>query len=520
MLNAALRDQLLQFLERKERGRLTVDLGGTEIQLYVLHGQVLAAQSSTDDTHLLRRLICAKVLNVQQTRHLKKLAAEEGVRETIWDVLDEPLCARLSYDRFRENLAGFLGAQGPARFEGMDALFVGQLHCEHDTRALMGDLEVLLGRCAALRTPTGLATLVQPGKKPTNPVHKRIYALLGEDTTVGQVVQTSPLEELATLDTILSMMDQGQVIAQAAMMPEEFDEEELLAELEAPRAAARGRKAPEPSPSLEEPDEPEEPEELVDLEPIEPEPVEPDLESDLEPIEPEHPREEDTLDMEAEEGVSAEVNAQLAEAGYHQAPDETVYDQELSMFADNDAFRGGGQEGHFSKTQAELDADRIDLSFMASTLEGDTEELVEMPEAPAGVGGVKMNFGGPALDAGEAARKIGVANQVLRGLSDGFDAQDGSGAGPAQIQLLLDGSPTEFAALFTNLQVGPTGEAATAGIIQNLRRRPPTEHRRLLNRGLANLIERAMNLGAETLDDDHVDAFLESCVGYQTRLGL
>ncbi len=509
MLNAALRDQLLHLLESKALGRLTADLGGTEIQLYVQLGQVLAAQSTTDDTLLLRRLICAKVLNIQQTRHLKQLSPVRGVREVIWDVLDEPLCSRLTFDRFRENLAGFLGAPGPAAFQEMDALFVGQLYFQHDTRALIGDLEVLLGRCHALRTPTGLSTLVQPGKAPTNPVHKRIYKLLGEDTTVGHVVQSSPLEELATLDAVLSMMDQGQIVARSAMMPEEFDEDEVLAELEAPRSkpTARGPKRGEVEQA--------------------PQDVRPDEREATAPLDVEESAsegagspEETTVDLEAEEAVSDEVNAKLAQAGYHRGPDETVYEQELSMFADNDITRGAGAEGHFSKSQAELEADRIDLSFMAAALEGVTEELVEMPEAPAGAGGVKMNFGGPALDGGEASRKIGVANQVLRGLSQAFDAQDGSGAGPAQVQLLLDGSPTEFAALFTNLQVSSTGEAPAPGIIQNLRRRPPTEHRRMLNRGLANLIERAMNLGAETLDDDHVDAFLEDCVGYQTRLGL
>jgi hypothetical protein len=200
-------------------------------------------------------------------------------------------------------------------------------------------------------------------------------------------------------------------------------------------------------------------------------------------------------------------------------PDAEVFEEELAMFADHDTIRGAGQSGHFSKTQAELSDDRIDLTGMRALDEAIDEPIAAL-EAPEGTKGMRMNFGGPKLANDDAMRKIDVANQVLRSLSRGFDSQDGPGAGPAQVQLLLDGAPTEFSILFVNAQTDSQGAAPAKLIIANLRRRPPTEHRRLLNRGLADLIERAMNLGAETLDDETVDTFLEECVGYRSRLGL
>ena len=182
------------------------------------------------------------------------------------------------------------------------------------------------------------------------------------------------------------------------------------------------------------------------------------------------------------------------------------------MFADHDEFRGAGKEGHFSKTQEELDVDRIDLS--------DAEPPVQ-PAPKAVSAEPKMNFGGPTLSKEDALRKIEVANEVLLGLSTAFDQQSSKGAGPAKTQVLLDGSPSEFAALFQAIKVDAvTGTPSPQAVLSNLNRRPDSEHRRLLNRGLSDLIERAMNLADESLDDEHIEAFLEGCVGYRTRLGL
>ena len=458
-MNTALRDQLLHLLDEGALGRLTVDSSGNEIALFLMQGQVLAAQSSQDDQHLLRRLIASGYLSAGQVKHLKKLANGASIRETLWDVLDIRMCERLAFDRLRENIGAFLVGHGDATFEPMDALFIGHLHLLHDTRALVGDLEVLISKAAALRTATGMATLISPGPKPKKKEFHKIWKLLGPDTTVGQVVQASPLEELSTIDAIVELMDGGHLVAQA-VNPEEFNEQELLDELE--NSGATG--------------------------------VLPDVSAEM----------EETVEDSVDEALDP-----LAVEGFAKGPDDDVYDQELAMFADHDATRGGGQDGHFSKSVKELTAERIDLTLHDAPAESDAE-----------VAGVKMNFGGPQLSNEDAVKKIEVANQVLRGLTLAFDAQDGKGAGVAKIQLLLDGAPSEFASIYVSVTADNEGNAPPGALMKNLRKRPATEHRRFLNRALADLIERAMNLGAENLDDDHVDAFLEGCVGYQSRLGL
>ncbi|HJN76433.1 MAG TPA: hypothetical protein QGF58_21070 [Myxococcota bacterium] len=465
-MNTKLRDQLLHLLDDGAIGRLSVDSTGLAVNLYLMNGQVLAARSERDDQHLLRRLVASGYLSPDQVRHLRKLANGAPIGETLWDVLDIRMCEQLAFDRLRENIAAYLVGDGDATFVPMDALFVGHLHLLHDTRAIVGDLEVLIARASALRTETGMATLVSPGPKPKKRAHHKIWKLLGPETTVGQVVQASPLEELSTLDALVELMDGGHLIAQAVATVEEFDEEELLRELESTDATS----------------------------------VLPQVE--------EVTVQETSLEDTVETSVDEPGDEALALEGFSTGPDNDVYDQELAMFADHDELRGGGKDGHFSKSVTELTAERVDLT------------LPEQEQSDAPGTGVKMNFGGPQLSNEDAMKKIEVANQVLVGLVAAFDNQEGAGAGVAQIQLLLHGAPSEFASLFVAVSAGDDGNAPAAGLMKNLRKRPATEHRRFLNRALADLIDRAMNLGAENLQDDHVDAFLEGCVGYQSRLGL
>jgi hypothetical protein len=64
------------------------------------------------------------------------------------------------------------------------------------------------------------------------------------------------------------------------------------------------------------------------------------------------------------------------------------------------------------------------------------------------------------------------------------------------------------------------GQLPIEGVLKNLRRRPASEHRRLLNRGLSDIIERTLSMASEELDEAGLDALLEKIAGYQQRLGL
>ena len=98
-----------------------------------------------------------------------------------------------------------------------------------------------------------------------------------------------------------------------------------------------------------------------------------------------------------------------------------------------------------------------------------------------------------------------MANTVLSTVSKAMDAAEGTGRGQAALQILLDGCPANYQALFTNLVAGDDGTLQDDHVLRNMHKRPPTEHRRLLNQGLLNLIERALSLAVEELPDEAID---------------
>jgi hypothetical protein len=233
---------------------------------------------------------------------------------------------------------------------------------------------------------------------------------------------------------------------------------------------------------------------------------------------------EDLTPEEEEAAIMAELERAADDPGFveeplEHRPDEEVFEEELSMFADNDSVRGGDGDGAFTKTKEELDADRIDLTHGRDDMTA-LGQLIGDQET-GNTAGVKMNFGAPPLNSDDAAKKTAVANQIMEALCKAFDTQEGHGGGMTRVQLLVDGAPSNFSVLFRNARASSKGTVPAQVLIANLRKRPSSEHRRLLNNSLANLIDRAMNMAAENLEEDDIlDAFLETCVGYQKRLGL
>jgi hypothetical protein len=179
-------------------------------------------------------------------------------------------------------------------------------------------------------------------------------------------------------------------------------------------------------------------------------------------------------------------------------------DEDLDAFDDHDSVRGEAGEGNFSTQEHNLD--RV--------------EVVTTLQAPAAETAPTARFGGPVLSEADARTKVEVANGVLETLARALDAEEGAGRGQAALQILLDGSPSKFQALFSNLIATEDGQVPLAGLLRNLNHRPPTEHRQLLNEGLLNLIERALSLSVEDLPDETIDDVLENVAGYRQRLGL
>ena len=145
---------------------------------------------------------------------------------------------------------------------------------------------------------------------------------------------------------------------------------------------------------------------------------------------------------------------------------------------------------------------------------GDAEALSEDERKAI----VALAFTAPRLRGDEVRHKMEVCNDILAKVSAAIDLQDGTGSGQASIQLLLDGAPTMYAALFHGVEVARDGQFSIPQAVANLNRRPDAEHRALLDRGIMDLIERALSFTVEELHADAVDALLEKIAGYQRRL--
>ena len=219
---------------------------------------------------------------------------------------------------------------------------------------------------------------------------------------------------------------------------------------------------------------------------------------------------------------------------------DDVADDEMAMFRDHDRFRGAGQ-GQFTLAKKLLDVVHLDGSdsesgslpppvefpagFGAPVMaeDGDDDGMLEMGDAESASlteadKVVALNFSAPKLELAEMDKKLRVATDVLTRISGALDTRLGPGAGQASVQLLLDGAPSAYAVVFQGLEARRDGTFDVSSAAKNIRRRPPGEHRRLIDNGTMDLIERGLSYAVAELDDDAMDALLQGIAGYQQRL--
>jgi hypothetical protein len=125
----------------------------------------------------------------------------------------------------------------------------------------------------------------------------------------------------------------------------------------------------------------------------------------------------------------------------------------------------------------------------------------------------------PRLSKNEAEAKIIVLNEVVSAFHQASDRASGQGAGRAQLRLLLDGSPRQFALLFNGLEFSDQGQVNTQELVQRLRSRIGPERRSLLNAGVRDLIQRTLSMADESLEEHQMNALLEQISGQESRLG-
>ena len=212
---------------------------------------------------------------------------------------------------------------------------------------------------------------------------------------------------------------------------------------------------------------------------------------------------QELLDLEDIEDMVSEVSKASSDGASSPLPNPAaawsgaISADDLEAFSgEEDARRGGSSGGQFT-------GDQLDVV--------DFEEVEHLR---------KGNFAAPSLSENDMVTKVEVANEVLEVISTAFNSTHGEGHGSTAIQLLVDGSPSQYSALFEATRVSTLGTLPPPAILRNVRQRPEPEQRRLLNQGMLDLLDRALSRAADDLPDEAIDSVLERVVGYRQRLGL
>ncbi len=450
---------LLECLDEGRTGRLMVsDAGLGVVEIHVMAGEVLAAHAADDDVRLLVCLSASGLLPAEQLDALAEATTAAGeFIDALYGALDEGLVQDLLFERFRENLFAFLGATRGIEFEQTDAVFVSNIQIGHDSRFMIEELGALRDRTAPVLSSR--LTLLPGTGTGGNPDQLRVLELCKNGVTVQELLRRSGREPNRVLQAVADLRDLGV----------------LTWDTEGPASA-------ETLPPMRSP-----------------------LAGPLElPLDDDH-----TDELQSERDAAAEASP-------GSTPDEeSAY---LDAFGDYDTQRG---DGSFSGVRDRVDLEGGQTEELPEAAIGRPSKIVDMPEADAAAvaGAVSMNFAGPRLADDDARSKLEVVNGVLEAVRSAIDYING-GSGQARVQLLVDGSSGPFAALFSGVELRTDGRLPVDQVLKNLRKRPATEHRRLLQRASTDLIERALSLASEDLDDGLMEQVLEKVAGYQQRLGI
>lgn len=465
---------LLKHLEKGSTGRLALGAGAIAVRVYVQEGHLLAAEGAEDVSALLRRLSLQG--SVPESRHRELVAMVELGEPAFGALLDEvppDVLDPVLHERFRDNLARFLGAEGMPKFESLSGVFVDNLQLGYDARQLVESCSSMWD--AAMRIE--LDTELVPGPhRPADPRHRAVLEALEETRVVSSLIGRLPLEPIAARAMIAEMLEAGFVVVAG-----DLEEDDLAVD---------------------------EPTEMVERSDVEPPSA---ADEDAEVIERVRADDESVDDPPTAGGVARPPAVEAVGAGDLTSLDAWMskaaqVEEDLDAFADHDEVRGGAQDGGFTTDKRDLD--HVEVATLP-------DDVIEAGEAPTAA-----RFGAPVLSDEEAESKVAVANDVLVSVVATFDEEQGNGGGRAALQLLLEGAPSRYAPLFQHVMVAEDGAIPYRQILRNLQHRPSTEHRQLLNEGLVDLIERALSLAADELPDQAVDEMLERVAGYRQRMGL
>ncbi len=561
---------LSRHLQKGSTGRLSTTTRSVEVDVYVMNGSVVAAESSDDIKLLLRRLYAAKALSRARATEFGGLAdLGEGVFGMLLEEVDATLMERALFERFRDNVSRFLGVRDAATFHPMGAVFVENFQMGHNTHELL--LE-----CAKLWRQSRhvpLSMVLAPSHiEDATPDQQLVADRLDGRRTVRQILHDVSIEPVYGRAVLAQMLANGiatkvsgTAMSQSELLPPPYEEAQTATGGLGMRSSTHidDTEVVERTVLIDNATE------LADQQPYSRDYANPDDETEVvdnhvnEIMIPTFPSDEvwddyvgvglemldepssyrrglpagtDSEDLDEDSptvmadydysssrltrDVSPPTHAGELDyvappsggpAEWLQAAEVDLDEDILEAFADHDHVRGGGDnDGMFTQDLLE----RVEVADIQAP-EPAVDEPIPVDDGNASVFHVRT-----MLD-DDAEAKVTAANENLVLLVQAFDAESGNGRGRAAIQLLLEGCPSKFSPLFNDVRVRSDGTLPSEKVLRNLHLRPETEHRQLLNLGLVDLIERGLSMVMdEVLDDDAVDAVLEATAGYRQAIGL
>lgn len=501
-------------ITKNATGRLSVGVGPGTISVWLLKGAIVAATSPSDERQILRLVGLAEGLPPLRAIALGGvLQAGESIFGALVDEVQPSLIERLLAERFRANLAEFIGGMSRPSFEPLSMVFVDNLQLGHDAGQLVEESQALVDAAESLSPEM---VLVPGATAPTTVFGMDVLdRVRRQPATVGDLMSTLPYEPLFVRAWSLDLVRSG-VVNEAAQgagaedADDDWAEDDLTENANMPTVIVSSLN-PQVSAASNAPESDGAPTVAPAADAAQDEPAqELELELDADPIS-ESLEEPPTPGLAGLDGIDFSDDGPPPKLQSWLSAAHAVDDDELDFFEDHDyAGRGGAGEGggKFSTDTHNLDKVSLDPEPAAPT------EAIEVDEAPA------SRFGAPGLSETDALAKIEVINDVLRNVVAAFDENDGAGRGREVVQLLVEGSPNRYSALFSTLEIPDSGQLPPDELIANLQARPPSEQRLLLNQALSDLIERALSTVADELPEDVIDAVLEKSAGYRGRLGL
>lgn len=170
---------------------------------------------------------------------------------------------------------------------------------------------------------------------------------------------------------------------------------------------------------------------------------------------------------------------------------------EMSFFEDQDRDRMRG-DGEFTVQQEHLEV--VDLG----------------PSPVSSVSTPGIRFANPDLNSDDLVGKITTCNEVLQHVRQGLTARGFSAV--SLLQGLIQESDTELSQRLPGLGLDAMGQLAESSVVQILVKYPGSEHRRRIEFGLLDLMERALDLCSEHLDDEQMDEVLRHVAGFHQRI--